>query len=247
MSTPPKALIDTFYAHRGLWADGGAPENSMAAFSAAAESGFGVELDVQLTADGVPICFHDDLLTRVTGQNGIVSQTHWDDIHALRLSGSDEAIPRLDEVLGTWPQSCPMLLEIKATAETGQRSVEAIAPLLTDEQASISVKSFDVSTVSALPRDLHRGLLIEPSILLGNDGFDDKVSLGLTELEVDFFSVWHTDAERLRTVRGAEHMPVAVWTIRTPEECKLALAQSRALIFEGFDPRMVASETDPDI
>ena len=63
----PFSLGDYAYAHRGLWTKDGAPENSLAAFDAAAKAGIGMEFDIRLSADGIPVCFHDRTLTKMTG------------------------------------------------------------------------------------------------------------------------------------------------------------------------------------
>jgi glycerophosphoryl diester phosphodiesterase len=57
-------------AHRGLWTQDGPPENSLAAFEAACEAGYGIELDVQLSSDGEAMVFHDSKLQRLTGREG---------------------------------------------------------------------------------------------------------------------------------------------------------------------------------
>jgi glycerophosphoryl diester phosphodiesterase len=57
-------------AHRGLWSPDGPPENSLAGFQAACAAGYGIELDVQLSADGEAMVFHDDDLARLTGAPG---------------------------------------------------------------------------------------------------------------------------------------------------------------------------------
>ena len=59
-------------AHRGLWSRNGPPENSLGAFEAACEAGYGIELDVQLSSDGEAMVFHDDKLVRLTGRDALV-------------------------------------------------------------------------------------------------------------------------------------------------------------------------------
>jgi glycerophosphoryl diester phosphodiesterase len=88
-------------AHRGASADH--PENTMAAFEAAVNLGYRyVETDVHLTLDGVLIAFHDDHLDRVTDRTGKIAQLDWRSIKNARVHGR-EPIPRLDEILSTWP------------------------------------------------------------------------------------------------------------------------------------------------
>src|SRR5437764_340762 len=101
----PTAFLDhpgpLAFAHRGGAAH--APENSWRAFEHAVGLGYGyVETDVQATADGVLVAFHDRTLTRVTGHPGRVSRVSHRELEALRIEGS-EPIPRLEDLLGAWP------------------------------------------------------------------------------------------------------------------------------------------------
>ncbi len=84
---PPARLLDAPIAHRGLWRTGAGPENSLAAFEAACRAGYGVELDVRLTADGEAVVFHDDALERMTASSGLVEERTADELAALRLLG----------------------------------------------------------------------------------------------------------------------------------------------------------------
>ncbi|MGZ6049584.1 MAG: glycerophosphodiester phosphodiesterase family protein, partial [Phenylobacterium sp.] len=86
-------------AHRGLWRPDEAPENSLAAFQAACAAGYGIELDVQLSADGEAMVFHDEDLERMTGVPGRFSDRTTTELAELRLKGSDERIPTLRETL----------------------------------------------------------------------------------------------------------------------------------------------------
>lgn len=89
------------FAHRGGAAH--APENSWRAFGQAVALGYGyLETDVQATADGVPIAFHDRTLTRVTGHPGRVSRLPYAALRGI-LVGGTEPIPRLDDLLCAWP------------------------------------------------------------------------------------------------------------------------------------------------
>jgi len=86
-----------------------APENTMEAFEAAIALGYThLETDVRRTADGVSVAFHDRTLRRVTGAPGNLSDLTWDDVKRLRVSGAagvggTGAVPRLEELLSTWP------------------------------------------------------------------------------------------------------------------------------------------------
>ena len=80
-----------YYAHRGFHSeDCSVPENSLAAFRAAVERGYGVELDVQLSKDGHVMVFHDDTLKRMCGVEGKIWDYTLEELRAFRLKGTDE-------------------------------------------------------------------------------------------------------------------------------------------------------------
>ncbi|WP_326558363.1 glycerophosphodiester phosphodiesterase [Micromonospora sp. NBC_01796] len=90
------------FAHRGGAAEG--DENTAEAFSRAIELGYRyVETDVHGTSDGVAVVFHDSTLERLTGERGRISTLTWADLTSVRIGGA-AAVPRLDDVLGSWPQ-----------------------------------------------------------------------------------------------------------------------------------------------
>ncbi|MBQ3237024.1 MAG: glycerophosphodiester phosphodiesterase, partial [Oscillospiraceae bacterium] len=88
------------FAHRGLHGDG-IPENSLAAFDLARRSGYGVELDVQLTADKKVVVFHDEEVSRTTGAKGWVKDMTLAEMRELDPSNGfdihDQKVPTLDE------------------------------------------------------------------------------------------------------------------------------------------------------
>ena len=88
------------FAHRG--GAGEHPENTMAAFAHAVSLGFRyLETDVHVTADGVVVAFHDDVLDRVTDRQGRIGDLPWREVQQARIA--NEPVPLLEEVLGTWP------------------------------------------------------------------------------------------------------------------------------------------------
>jgi glycerophosphoryl diester phosphodiesterase len=106
-------------AHRGF--DRGDLENSMAAFAAAVDLGYRyLETDVHATRDGVLVAFHDDWLDRVTDGSGAIARLTWAQVRQARIGGR-EPIPRLEDVLGTWP-------DVRVNIDVKHRS--AIRPLV---------------------------------------------------------------------------------------------------------------------
>ena len=101
------------YAHRGLH-NQDAPENTLAAFIAAVDAGYGMELDVQLTADGKLVVFHDNTLERLCGVAQDIRDTEWEALKEYRILGSDQGIPLFTDVLKTVDGRTPLLIEVKS-------------------------------------------------------------------------------------------------------------------------------------
>src|SRR5918995_7356617 len=105
MPTSPWPFLDhpgpLAFAHRG--GAGEWPENTMPAFENAVRLGYRyVETDVHATADGVLVAFHDPSLDRVTDRTGKIAELPWSYVSEARVDGR-EPIPRLEALLGTWP------------------------------------------------------------------------------------------------------------------------------------------------
>lgn len=104
-----------YFAHRGLHDNAGeAPENSMAAFSKAVEAGYGMELDVHVTKDGIPVIFHDFKLERICGAEGIIEDYTYEELQQFTLCSSEEKIPKLEELLSMVRGRVPLIIEIKS-------------------------------------------------------------------------------------------------------------------------------------
>ena len=129
------------YAHRGLWNED-RPENSLSAFSAATERGFGIETDVRLTKDGVAVLFHDDTLTRMCGDSRRVSDCTYEELTKLSLAGTDEKIPTLDELIEIAGNKVPLLIELKGE-DLGTELCDKIAQRLDALGSMVVVESFN--------------------------------------------------------------------------------------------------------
>ena len=134
----------TKYAHRGLHTnDGCVPENSLAAFRAAAQAGFGVELDIQFTADWQIVVFHDNNLKRMCGIDRRVDELTYEELRQLRLLDGDQPIPLLSEVLSVL-NGATLLCEFKTMRHITDTSLcQAALPLLENYSGAVCIESFN--------------------------------------------------------------------------------------------------------
>lgn len=237
-------LFDPPVAHRGLWRPGGAPENSLAAFQAACQAGYGVELDVQLTADGEAVVFHDDDLKRMTGVDGRVRDRTAADLAELRLAGTDEAIPTLLETMALIGRRAMVHVELKTPfGEVGPLE-QRVHEVLIDHAGPVCVIGFNPYS-HAWFADRY------PGVLRGLDSYDYKRAPGMTEDQRRAFArLEHVSiarphflalqAQMLPDANAArfrqEGMPVVAWTIREAAQWEAVKDHCDNLIFEGFAP-----------
>lgn len=140
----PGWLRDVPLAHRGLHGDG-VPENSLAAFAAARDAGYGVELDVHLTSDGVPVVVHDRDLGRLTERAVRVSRVTAGDLATLPLLGSRETIPTLAAALETLGDA-PVMVECKQPALRAGALERAVAAVMASHVGPWCVAGFNPVT-----------------------------------------------------------------------------------------------------
>lgn len=136
------SFMGFFYAHRGLHRGKEIPENSMAAFKLAVENDYGIELDVQLSKDNIPLVFHDNNLKRVCGIDRKVNDLTFEKLRKLNLYDSNEEIPHLQELLDLVDGRVPLIIEIKASANEKLLS-RTIASYLDKYNGIYCVESFN--------------------------------------------------------------------------------------------------------
>ncbi len=246
MPTPPP-LPDAFrrpLAHRGLHdAAAGLPENSLAAVRAAAAAGYGIEIDLQPSADGEAMVFHDDALARLTGEAGPVSSRRAADLGRLTLLGTAETIPTLEIVLAAVAGRAPLLIELKRQADPGPLAARCAA-LLAGYAGPAAVMSFDPAMLiplrEALP-GVPRGLVSMAD--WAGEGLDAERSGALARLEAmaavgaSFASYRWSDLPTAETAALREAgTPVLCWTVRRPEDAAAVAPHADAITFEGFRP-----------
>ncbi len=240
-----RKLAEWNYAHRGLWnRREGVPENSMAAFRRAADAGYGIELDVHMTADGYLVVFHDDSLQRMCGVEGRIEERTLEELQDLRLAGTGQGIPLLTSVLEMVGGRVPLLIELKMP-ERDISLCPAVQNVLSDYQGDYMIQSFNPFGVRWLRRRC-------PGLLVGqlssrytkedaNSAFLRFLSTTLlmnTISRPDFVSYEcsNTDVIGFQLNWRLFRIPVFVWVVRTEAEFRKYSRLYDGIIFEQILP-----------
>lgn len=241
----PFAAYD--YAHRGLHdLERGVPENSLPAFAAAAEHGYGMEFDLQLTKDNYVVVHHDNRILRSCEADKIIGEMDLAELRQYRLFGTEEHVPLFSEVLETVAGRTPLIIELK-----GYQTPEELCPRVMKELEGYAglycVESFDPRIVKWF-RDhrpeLVRGQLMErleagqENELTRTQAFFGRhmCTNYLTRPHFEAYDFHNRDSLSLPLARRIFHMQEVSWTIRTPEDHKRAKDMGNLSIFEGFRP-----------
>ena len=222
------------FAHRGLHG-GGIVENGPGAIRAAVEGGYGTEIDVRLSRDGVAMVFHDERLDRLTGQGGRLADRTAAELGALRLSGSGEPIPSLSEALRIVGGRTPLLIELKTSGQGAHRLCRAVAHDLADYSGAVAVMSFNPNVgqwFSWRARSVLRGLVVTES---GKEGVRGKIEreLGWLWSSSDFLACDVRDLpSSFAEARRKSGVPVYTWTVRSDEDAARASAHAEQIVFE---------------
>lgn len=241
-----KDLQGWSYAHRGLHGNG-VPENSMAAFRAALDGGYGIELDIHLLKDGNLAVIHDSLLNRTTGQSGHVEDLTTEELKHYRLEGTEETIPEFMDVLTLFNGKAPLIIELKPENGNQAALAEAACRMLETYKGVFCMESFDPRCVQWLKKnrpDIIRGQLTE-NFTKSRDDLPDYLKFMLTHNLLNFLGrpdfVAYKFADRrdsftTELCRRLWKAQGVSWTLKTRAEYDTAVNEGWLPIFEGFRP-----------
>lgn len=235
-------LTDKPFAHRGLFNNTDVPENSKKAFSNAVEHGLGMEMDVQMTSDGVLVVFHDDNMKRMTGLDKDIRETPYDEIKDLTLLDTQEKIPLFEEFLALVAGKVPLIIEIKTHKNVGgveQKVVDA----LKSYKGNYCVESFNPFIVRWFYKNA-------PHILRGQLSCDHNDSdipawqklmlkkLWLCKWNKSQFIAYDakTIAQQKAVKKYSKSVPIICWTIKSQQQYDNLREHFDGVIFEGFLP-----------
>ncbi|MCX8507881.1 MAG: glycerophosphodiester phosphodiesterase family protein [Rhodobacteraceae bacterium] len=251
----PEAFLTLPIAHRAYHdRAAGHPENSRAAVRAAIAAGYAIEIDIQPSADGVPMVFHDYDLRRLTGVAGRIRGRTATDLEALKLLTGNEGIPTLAEILAIVAGQVPLLIEIKDQDGAMGPDVgdleRSVAAVLAGYQGPLALMSFNPHSVAALANaapHLPRGLttsayapqdwpLLPSTVRDHLRQIPDLHSTGSCFISHEAADLDRPLVARLRTQGTA----ILCWTIRSAEAEAKARQVAQNITFEGypaaFDP-----------
>ncbi|MBQ7715282.1 MAG: glycerophosphodiester phosphodiesterase [Clostridia bacterium] len=230
-------------AHRGLFG-GAIPENSVEAFERACEAGYGIELDVQLTSDGVPVVFHDETLSRMCSDPRKVSSVSFSELSLLRLKGTDERIPSFSDALSAVGGRAPLIIEIKPYGER-RELCRKVSEELAKYNGVFCMESFDPLVLRYFKKNLPsviRGQLTQDYFRSGG-GLSFAGKTVMTCLFANFlgrpdfiaYNRAHRMRSTLRTLKRCGAVKIVAWTVRSREELASS-SEYDAVIFDSFTP-----------
>ncbi len=238
-------------AHRGLHDIArGIVENTATAFQRAAGAGYGIELDIQITADGEAVVFHDDTLQRLTHAQGPVRAMTLDELKHVAFVATNDRIQSLSEAFAQIDGRVPLIVEIKSLWDGDFTLARRAAYLAQRYKGRVALMSFDPAMVRAV-RDaapaLVRGLVAArfgPAIGPANAALFRR--LAMTHLlyaplcRPDFISYDYTALRTLAPIvaRSVFRLPLITWTVRNQQTADKVAFWADQITFEGFEPAL---------
>lgn len=224
-------------AHRGLHDKSRAIfENTLGAARQAVEHGYGIEVDLHVSSDAVPMVFHDDTLERLTDQSGSIRERSSEELGRISIGGTADNVPTLRQLLDLVGGKVPLVLEMKGIKGKDTGFVAAIGKVLAGYHGPVALMSFDhwlVEDAHHLLPDIPLGLTAE-----GDDSHFEEHEKIARACAIDFVSYGISDLP-CRFVREFRErgLPVITWTIRNRDDMAKSARYADQITFEGFDPK----------
>ncbi|SMX39953.1 glycerophosphodiester phosphodiesterase family protein [Octadecabacter ascidiaceicola] len=245
--TLPASFFAQPFAHRALH-DATMAENSIGAIRIAVAAGYGIEIDIQPSKDGVPMVFHDYDLGRLTRQAGPVAMRTAAELGKISLSGGGGCIPTLLQVLKAVSGRVPLLIEIKdqdgALGPNVGDLENAVCEDLKGYGGDVALMSFNPHSVAACRKfapDLPRGITTCPYPAEDWPTVPAKVRDALNEIP-DFDRVGACFISHQQDDLNSPHVavlkergvPIFCWTVRSAEVEARAREIADNITFEGY-------------
>lgn len=235
-----------FIAHRGIYDNITIAENSQSAFANAIKHNYAIELDVQLTADSVPVVFHDRYLNRMTNMQGDITKMTYAEIRDLPLLSTNEHIMTLAEALQFVDNRVAVLVDLKSESLNSDK-LKPIAETLVNYKGEYAVQSFNILAIKWFRKhysNIKSGIIISK---FENDLFNPprlffkkmalKIVNPIKHCQPDFVSYEKTllpNSKSANYLKGGS--PILAWTIQNLEEYEKVKPFCTNIIFENIFP-----------
>jgi glycerophosphoryl diester phosphodiesterase len=242
-------LVARPVAHRGLHDGKSIIENTPAAFAAAIAGRYGIECDLQVTADGEAMVHHDDALGRLTEGNARLDAMTAAQLKRIPLKTGTDRMITLGELCDLAAGRSPLVIELKSHFDRDQRLVTRAADVLSRYHGPAAVMSFDPMQMAALRESapaLPRGIVAESRYR--SKGRPDRSwaaarrQLAYAEqvlrVRPQFIAYAVKDLPSIMTVVAGKffRLPILAWTVHSAMEWQRAERHADQMIFEGFRP-----------
>ena len=236
------------FAHRGFHdPEKKIPENSLAAFRAAIEHGYGISLDVRITRDGVPVVFADSRLDRLTGTNGTVENSILDELKTLYLDGTDEQIPTLAEALELIDAQVPVLVNLMTADGNHEILSDLTCEVLDAYEGVFAVESLDFRVLRWFKKQRNeyiRGQKADYSYRSGYRFLDVILDFLTASLLLNFLTcpdyvsanIDYRRTPSLFICRLLYRVPIMDGLVTTLEDYELVRTDGSIVVFEEIEP-----------
>lgn len=228
-------LTHTPFAQRGLHGSR-MVENSRAAIEAAANAGYGVQIDVQFSLDGAAFVYRDNTLERMTGETGQLRHYTSKQLAQIQLNGSDETIPQLGEILRIVNGRVPVLVELRAVEGHVSQLCVAVRHALETYRGESAVMSLHGEVprwFAAHGERITRGLIMSDSSIYAKEEGSEKIK-ALWRSKPEFIAIDINDLPNRFAARQRKRgVPILAWTISSAEQQAIAAENADQIIFEA--------------
>jgi glycerophosphoryl diester phosphodiesterase len=237
-------LIARPVAHRGLHDQKSVIENTPSAFAAAIAARYGIECDLQISADGEAMVYHDDALGRLTEGCGRLDAATAAELKRVAFKATCDRMITLGELCDLVAGRATLVIELKSRFGGDRRLVSRAASVLSGYRGPAAVMSFDAAQIADLRATgpaLPRGMVAEKQ---GWDQFAATPKRAIMTFahalsarpQFIAYAVRDLPALLPAAARSVLRLPLLAWTVRSADDQHKAARYADQMIFEGFRP-----------
>ena len=237
-------LIARPVAHRGLHDQKCVIENTPSAFAAAIAARYGIECDLQISADGEAMVYHDDALGRLTEGSGRLDATPAAELKRVAFKATGDRMITLGELCDLVAGRTTLVIEMKSRFDGDRRLVSRLASVLSGYRGPVAVMSFDSAQIAhlrAIARGLPRGMAAEKQGWGAVAAAPKRAVTTFAQVltarpQFIAYAVRDLPALLPAVARGILRLPLLTWTVRSADDRHKAVRYADQMIFEGFRP-----------